>query len=189
MDFDKTILLSNIIDARRCGDTQRLSHLILRYLSTYDDGIVYAPEGIGKIIQNTTNSSKATTYRNLESLTERNILTKIDENSLQLNDQFSSKGTKTIRYKGSRLIYDRDEQEFLFALDAKRAEIWDLRGKNKKRLKKDIMMHPSVKKEFDSLQKQISTMLEILKSVANGSDEAKEKAKTHLRLIEGGLSD
>jgi hypothetical protein len=189
MDFDKTILLSNIIDARRCGDTERLSHLILRYLSTFNDGLIYTPEGIGKLMQNMTNTLKRTTYRNLESLTKRSILHKLDENSLQLNDQFSSKGTKPVRYKGPRLIYDRDEQEFIFALDAKRAELWELRGKNKKHIKEDIMMHPTVKKEFDSLRQQIDTMLEILKSVASGSGEAKEKAATHLKLIEGGLKD
>lgn len=192
MDFDKTILLSNIIDARRNGDTESLSHLILRYLCSFDDGIVYVPKGVAGFLQQYTETTKRTTYRHLESLECRSIFCRFDEFSLQLNDQFSSKGTKPVLYKGSRVIYDRSEQAFVFDLETKRMEFWQLRGKNKKHIKatkEQDMIVAKMQKQFDELKKQNQEMMEILRSIASDLPNAKEKAQVHLRLIEGGKNE
>lgn len=187
MDFDKTLLLSNIIDARRNGDAERLSHLILRYLSSFEDGVVYAPEGIVTLLKNTTETSKRTIYRHLEALERRNIFSKDDEFSLQLNDQFSSKGTKPVRYKGSRIIYDRAEQAFLFELETKRAELWNLRGKNKQRTKKDNdnmnVIIQTLTKQLDVKDRQIEELLTIVRKISCGEEVDAKEAKTKLALV------
>jgi hypothetical protein len=187
MDFDKAQLELHIIDARRNADTVMLSRYIMRYLCTFDDNVVFAPQGLANTLQSLVGLSKRTTHRIIDSLTDRNIFTKEDEFSLQLNPQFSSKTSNSIKYAGDKIVFSNDESLYLFELASIRAEIWALRGKNKRRTKKDDDMKQLIKK-VGKLEEQNAEMMQLLRNIAKGmnSDEAKEKAECHLRLIEGG---
>src|SRR5688572_10803232 len=118
MDFDKNQLRATIIDARRNRDTSALLWHTARFLCTPMDHVVYAPEGVAKMFQTLLGLSKATTHRVLQDLQARNILTFLDEFSLQLNDQFSTKSMKSKPYRGDRLVYTTEEQSDLCKLEA-----------------------------------------------------------------------
>jgi len=189
MEYDLNFLEPQIIDARRNKDTDSLTRYLLRYLCSFDDNIIYAPQGVSKMIQSTLDTSKRTSYRLLDSLEDRDFFHKFDEFSLQLNDQFSRKGTKPFRYKGCRLLYTQDEIEFLNLLQSMRDNLWALRGKRKIRTSRDDDMTMQMKKRFEELSEQNkelltkqNEMLDLMKDLVAGKDVT-EKAKSHLFLV------
>lgn len=192
MAFMKLQIEFYLIDSFRHGNATQICQSILCACSCAHDNVTFMERGLAATIADLTSISESSIRKALVTLQQRAFLTRLDEFSCQINPGFMQKTAKKIKYNGYIQSHpNQDESTFLFKVHTLAVESWELRGKNHKRYLKgeDAMMHPSVKKEFDSLQKQINTMLEILKSVASGSDEAKEKAETHLRLIEGGLSD
>lgn len=177
MDFDITFLLSNIIDARRNGDTEKLVHLIMRYFADFDQGVVYAPEGITNCLKDITATPKRTIERSLRSLQERMIFSKMDEFSLQMNDQFSRRASKPLQYKGPRVFFDQSEQELVVVLQTKRAEIWALRGKNKRRVKASEEGEETMNKLIVTLTRQLESkdqQIEALLKIISGGDQAKK---------------
>jgi hypothetical protein len=184
MDFDITHLLPNIVDARRNGDVANFAHLVLRYLADFDLAVAYAPEGITKCLKDITESSKSAIDRSLRALQERKIILKLDEFSLQINGQFSRKSAKPLKYEGSRIIYSSSEQEFIFALQTTRAELWALRGKNKRRVKASGEGEETMNQLIVTLTRQLEAkdqqmeakdqQIKALLKIISGGDEAKK---------------
>lgn len=187
MHFDKTILLNAIIDARRTKDYEQLTHLLLRYFAHFDNNTVYIPQGTASAMADMTEAALRTVRRYLTSLADRTILIKIDEKTLQLNDQFSNKASNTICYKGSRLVLSDEESAFVFFLETKRAEFLAAIGKNKRHVKKeDAGMNTMIVALTNQLAVKDAQIAELLAMIATKyfSDSAtKDEIKTKLALV------
>lgn len=186
MDFDKTNLLTSIIDARRTNNNEYLTWLLLRFFSC-DANRVYIPGGFAVDMANLAEITSRTVRRYIEGLIDRTILLKLDEKTLQLNDQFSSKTRNVISYTGSRLVMSDDENAFIFFLVAKRAEIMATLGKNKRYYKKkgeemtlaNLIKQLDVKDaQLEVKDKQIAELMAMMTA-----KYPKEEIKTKLAVI------
>lgn len=196
MDWDKNQLEANIIDARRNNDGEALIRCTLRILCTPSDNIVYSPDGVANMLESLTGLSVGHCRRILKQFEKRYILDKYDEFSLQLNPQFSSKSTKPVPYNGPILIKNDDEVSYLYRINGKRAEIWKLRGKDRRYYTHgEDDMKTAMKKRLDELSKKHDETLDLLRQIlANQSSknqidtETREKVERHLRLVENDLN-
>lgn len=197
MDFDQTQLLSAIIEARRNRKPEAHTSFVLRYLCMYDDNVVYAPQGVAKLLREIVGTSQPTTYRLLTDLTERLHLHKIDEFSLQLNSQFSTKSPQRVKYHGPLMIFSDEESLYLQELRDIRDSLWAKRGKEqpqpKKHTKRDNNMQKLIAsltkqldvkdQQLDAKDRQIAELTQLVNRIAGGEAVSQAEAKFRLATV------
>jgi hypothetical protein len=94
--------------------------------------------GLSATIAGLTNVDESSIRRALVTLQKRGFLTKLDEFSCQVSNEFMQKTSKKIKYKGAvQGNPNEDESVFLFKVHTLAIENWEIRGKNHKIFTKD----------------------------------------------------
>lgn len=196
MDFDQTQLFSAIIDARRNRNPEAHTGFVLRYLCTCDDNVVYAPQGLSKLVRDIVDVSRPTSFRIISALSERLHFHKFDEYSLQLNSQFNMKSPQKQKYDGKLMFFNDEESTYLRELREIRDSLWSIRGKDEQP-KKHTKRENNMQKLIDSLAKQldvkdqqlsvkdqqIADLTKLINRIAGGETVSQAEARLKLATV------
>jgi hypothetical protein len=177
MDFDKSALENNLDLCVRNTDWANACWLLLRLYASYNDIVVYAPQGISNLVHSRLPISKRTVFRSMQQLEEENRFTKYDEFSLQLQPALSMKGDKKVTYKGKP--WNSPNALPYLDMRAEREQFWEMRGKNKTHSRDSQMKN--IAKQIEESTKKIMERMEL------------SETRIVLRLVEAlrgeGLTD